>query len=76
MDGIQASLGWARGAMRLLSWSLLPPSGHTAHHLPPEALGLVLHGPSPACQPSGFSPAQFCVSARLPGLACTGHIQS
>lgn len=37
IDWIQATFGWVPGAVWLLSWSLLPPSGHTAHHLLLEA---------------------------------------
>ena len=75
-DWIQATFGQGLGAGWLLRWSLLPPSGRTAHHLLLEASGSGAEvAPALGCQCSGFpSGGRLCGSVSLSGLACTYHI--
>lgn len=75
-DWIQATFGQGLGAGWLLRWSLLPPSGRTAHHLLLEASGSGAEvAPALGCQCSGFpSGGQLCGSISLSCLACTYHI--
>lgn len=76
-DWIQATFGRGLGAGWLLRWSLLPPSGHTAHRLLLEASGSGAEMvPTLGCQSSGFpSGGRLCGSVSLSGLACTYHIR-
>lgn len=73
MDGIPATFGWGRGALWLLSWSLLPPSGHAE---PTTSCWSLWAWPGIADPPTtvsapGSHQAVSCVCTRLPG-----HIQS
>ena len=75
-DGIQTTVGRGLGAGWLLRWSLLPPSGCTAHHLLLEASGSVLKWPLPwAARALGFHQEVGCVVLSVSGLACTYHIR-
>lgn len=69
-DWIQASSGWGGGARWLLSWSLLPPSGHTEPTTPAEA---------PAWHPVGPpSPLSALGSHQVSSILCQApwpHVQ-
>ena len=72
-DGIQTTVGRGLGAGWLLRWSLLPPSGRTAHHLLLEASGSVLKWPLPwAARALGFHHEVGCVVLSV-SLAWPAH---
>ena len=72
-DGIQTTVGRGLGAGWLLRWSLLPPSGCTAHHLLLEASGSVLKWPLPwAARALGFHQEISCVVLSV-SLAWPAH---